>query len=278
MNIWVTEDQTPNLRLSFRVKKILDHGESEFQRCDVYDTHEYGRLMMLDDVVMLTEKDEFLYHEMMAHVPLCVHPDPKHVLVIGGGDGGTIREVARHPEVETITLVEIDQLVIDMARKHLPFTATGFNDPRVTVCVEDGIQYIRDRKNAFDVILIDSTDPVSFAEGLFHTDFYADVRDALTENGIMVAQTEYPLLLKNTVRQIYSALAEVFLLQFMYTGPVATYPTGLWSFGFASKRPHPLEDFNVERADRLNGRLRYYSADIHRSAFVLPPFIRELIR
>ncbi len=278
MNIWVTENQTPNLRLSFRVKRIVDHGESEFQRCDVYDTYEYGRLMMLDDVVMLTEKDEFFYHEMMAHVPLCVHPDPKKVLVIGGGDGGTIREVARHPEVQEITLVEIDQLVIDMAKKHMPFTAKGFDDPRVTTRVEDGIQFIRDRKNAFDIILIDSTDPVSFAEGLFHSDFYSDVRDALTENGIMVAQTEYPLLVKDTVRQIYSALAEVFPLRFMYTGIVPTYPTGLWSYGFASKGPHPLKDFKRERADRMENQLRYYSGGIHQSAFVLPPFIRDLIR
>lgn len=277
MNTWVTENQIKGLRISFQVREIIASETSGFQRIDIYETAAHGRLMMLDDVVMLTEKDEFLYHEMIAHVPLCVHPDPKRVLVIGGGDGGTIREIARHPEVTDITIVEIDERVVDLSRKHLPFVGCGFDDPRVTLHVADGIRYIQEHKNAFDVIFIDSTDPVSFAEGLFHTDFYTNVKDALTDNGIMVAQTEYPLLLPDTVKEIYAALNQVFPVCRMYTGFVSTYPTGLWSYAFASKGPHPLDDFQPERAKRMKGKLKYYSEDIHKAAFALPPFIRELL-
>ncbi|NOZ14181.1 MAG: polyamine aminopropyltransferase [Acidobacteria bacterium] len=277
MNIWVTEDQTENLRISFRVKTILDHAESKFQKCDIYDTFDFGRLMMLDNVVMLTERDEFFYHEMIAHVPLTVHPRPKRVLVIGGGDGGTIREVARHSEVEDITIVEIDKMVVDMSRKHLPFVACGFDDPRVTLHIADGIRFIQEQKNAWDIILIDSTDPVAFAEGLFHSDFYTSVREALTENGILVAQTEFPLLSRNLIRDIFSSLNQVFPVSRMYLAPVPTYPTGLWSFGFASKGPDPLRDFNVQRAAALAGKLKYYTGDTHRHALTIPPFIRELL-
>ncbi len=277
MNIWVTEDQTENLRISFRVKTILDHAESEFQKCGIYDTFDFGRLMMLDNVVMLTERDEFFYHEMITHVPLTVHPHPKRVLVIGGGDGGTIREVARHSGVEDITIVEIDKMVVDMSKKHLPFVACGFDDPRVTLHITDGIRFIQEQKNTWDVILIDSTDPVAFAEGLFHSDFYTSVRNALTENGILVAQTEFPLLSKNLIRDIFSSLNQVFPVSRMYLAPVPTYPTGLWSFGFASKGPDPLLDFKPERAAVLSGKLKYYTSDIHKNAFTLPPFIREML-
>lgn len=277
MSIWATENQTDNLRISFRVRSVLDQGESEFQKCDIYDTFDFGRLMMLDNMVMLTERDEFFYHEMIAHVPLTVHPDPKRVLVIGGGDGGTIREIARHSFVEDITIVEIDKMVVDMSKKHLPFVACGFDDPRVNLHIADGIAFIQEQKNAWDVILIDSTDPVSFAEGLFHTDFYTSVRDALTDNGILVAQTEYPFIQKKLVQEIFTSLDQVFPVNRMYLAPVPTYPTGLWSFGFASKGPDPIRGFKPERAEALSGQLKYYTADIHKSAFTIPPFIQELL-
>jgi spermidine synthase len=277
MNIWATEDQTDNLRISFRVRTVLDQGESEFQKCDIYDTFDFGRLMMLDSMVMLTERDEFFYHEMIAHVPLTVHPNPKRVLVIGGGDGGTIREIARHSFVEDITIVEIDKMVVDMSKKHLPFVACGFDDPRVNLHIADGIAFIQEQKNAWDVILIDSTDPVSFAEGLFHTDFYASVRDALTDNGILVAQTEYPFIQKKLVQDIFTSLDQVFPISRMYLAPIPTYPTGLWSFGLASKGPDPIRDFKPERAEALSGQLKYYTADIHKSAFAIPPFIQKLL-
>jgi spermidine synthase len=277
MNIWATEDQTDNLRISFRVRTVLDQGESEFQKCDIYDTFDFGRLMMLDNMVMLTERDEFFYHEMIAHVPLTVHPDPKRVLVVGGGDGGTIREIARHSFVEDITIVEIDKMVVDMSKKHLPFVACGFDDPRVNLHIADGIAFIQEQKNAWDVILIDSTDPVSFAEGLFHTDFYASVRDALTDNGILVAQTEYPFIQKKLVQDIFTSLDQVFPISRMYLAPVPTYPTGLWSFGLASKGPDPILDFKPERVEALSGQLKYYTADIHKSAFAIPPFIQKLL-
>ena len=277
MNLWFTENQTDNLRLSFRVKKLIDFRKSKFQSLAVYDTIEYGRLFTLDDFVMLTEKDEFVYHEMISHVALSCHPNPENILVIGGGDGGTIREIERHDRVKNITLVEIDEEVINISKKHLAFVACGFEDKRVKVYVEDGIEYIKNRKNEYDIIFIDSTDPVAFAEGLFRTDFYQFVYDALKKDGIMVAQTEYPFLKGDFIKQVYSSLKEVFPIVSPYLAFIPTYPTGMWSFAFASKKYHFINDLNPEFTKPFADRLKYYTPEIHKAAFALPPFIKKMI-
>ena len=276
MNLWFTEQQTDNLRLSFRIKEILDYRKSKFQTLAVYETYEYGKLFTLDDFVMLTEKDEFVYHEMISHVALSCHPNPENILVIGGGDGGTIREIERHSRVKNITLVEIDEEVVKISKEHLPFVACGFDDERVKVIIEDGIEYIKNHKNEFDIIFIDSTDPVSFAEGLFRTDFYKFVFDALKEDGIMVAQTEYPFLKGNFIKQVFSSLKEVFPIVSPYLASIPTYPTGLWSFAFASKKYHYIEHADFEHIKPFEKELKYYSPEIHKACFALPPFIKNM--
>jgi len=277
MNTWVTEEQTKNLKLSFRVKDILASEKSIYQKCVIYDTFEYGRLMTLDDMVMFTEKDEFVYHEMIAHVPLSVHPNPENILVIGGGDGGTVREILKHKSVKSVVLVEIDKMVIDLSKKFMPFTASCLDDNRVEVLVEDGIKYIQNQNNRFDVIIIDSTDPVSFAEGLFHHDFYNNVKNALKEDGIMVAQTESPFLNSDLIEKVYDALKVSFENRYMYLAHIPTYPSGMWSFSFATKKYNPITDI-VGHEQSFYKDLKYYSVDIHKSAFALPPFVKQIIK
>jgi len=277
MNLWFTENQTDNLRLSFRIKKLLAYRESKFQKLAVYDTFEYGKLFTLDDFVMLTEKDEFVYHEMISHVALNCHPNPENILVIGGGDGGTIREIEKHDRVKSITLVEIDEEVVKISKEFLPFVACGFEDKRVKVYIEDGIEYIKNHKNEFDIIFIDSTDPVAFAEGLFHTEFYQFVFEALKEDGIMVAQTEYPFLKGDFIKQVFSSLKEVFPIVSPYLASIPTYPTGLWSFAFASKKYHFIKNANFEYIKPFEKELKYYSPEIHKACFALPPFIKKLV-
>ncbi len=278
MNLWFTEEQTDSLRLSFKVKKVLDYRKSKYQTLAVYETEQYGRLFTLDNFVMLTEKDEFVYHEMISHVALSCHPSPENILVIGGGDGGTIREIERHSRVKKITLVEIDEEVVNISKQHLPFVACGFNDKRVKVIIEDGIKYIKEHKNEYDIIVIDSTDPVAFAEGLFHTEFYQYVFDALKEDGIMVAQTEYPFLKSDFFKQIYTSLKKVFPIVSPYFAFIPTYPTGMWSFAFASKKYHYLKDLNPNFISEFENELKYYSTEIHRGAFAIPPFLKKIIQ
>jgi len=275
MNTWTTEEQTNNLRLSFRVKNILASESSMFQKCVIYDTFEYGRLMTLDDMVMFTEKDEFVYHEMIVHTPLSVHPKPENILVIGGGDGGTVREVLKHETVQKVVLVEIDKMVVELSKKFMPFTANALENSKVEVLIEDGIQYIQNQKNKFDVIIIDSTDPVSFAEGLFHHEFYDNVKNALKEDGIMVAQTESPFLNQDLIGKVYSALKTSFQNRFMYLANIPTYPSGMWSFSFATKKYHPINDLKPNN-QKFHKNLKYYSKEIHKSSFTLPPFVKQL--
>ncbi|BBB32013.1 spermidine synthase [Thermotomaculum hydrothermale] len=277
MNLWFTENQTDNLRLSFRVKNLVEFRKSKFQTLAVYDTVEYGRLFTLDDFVMLTEKDEFVYHEMISHIALSCHPKPENILVIGGGDGGTIREIERHSRVKNITLVEIDREVVEISKKHLPFVACGFDDERVSVIIDDGIEYIKNHKNKFDIIFIDSTDPVAFAEGLFHTDFYKFVFDALKKDGIMVAQTEYPFLKGDFIKEVFSSLKQVFPIVSPYLAFIPTYPTGMWSFAFASKKYHYINDLNPEFTKDFAEKLKYYTPEVHKAAFALPKFVKDLI-
>ena len=192
MELWFTEHHTPNVRLSIKVDRQLYSGRSEFQRIDIFDSKEFGRFLTLDGYMMLTEMDEFIYHEMITHVPMCVNPDAHDILVIGGGDGGTVRELLRYPTVRHIDLVEIDELVVEVCKKYLPQTAGCLGDPRVTIHYEDGLKYVRHAEDAYDLIIVDSTDPFGPGEGLFTKEFYGNCYKALREDGIMVNQHESP--------------------------------------------------------------------------------------
>jgi spermidine synthase len=279
MEMWYTEKHSENVGITMKVTKTLFSGESEFQKLDIVETLEYGKMMLLDGLVMVTERDEFIYHDMIAHPALFTHPDPKKVLVIGGGDGGSIREIMKHPGVELAVLCEIDGLVIDKSIELLPSMACEIDgsNPRVKLHVDDGIAYIREHQNEFDVILIDSTDPIGPAVGLFEEDFYRVVHGALKADGIMVAQSESPFYHAEIQKKMYGNLRAVFPIVEMYQAFIPTYPSGLWSFAFASKKYHPVKDFDQDRAAARKFHTRYYNEDLHLGAFMLPTFARENI-
>lgn len=279
MDLWYTEKHSENVGITMKVTKTLFSGASEFQQLEIVETLEYGRMMLLDGLVMVTERDEFIYHDMIVHPALFTHPNPKKVLVIGGGDGGSIREIVRHPEVELAVLCEIDGLVIEKSIEFLPSMASAINGkhPRVKLHVDDGLAYIRDHRNEFDVILVDSTDPIGPAVGLFEEDFYQLVFSALKEDGIMVAQSESPFYHADIQKNMYRNLRAVFPVVEMYQAFIPTYPSGFWSFAFASKKYHPVRDFDRDRAAARDFHSRYYNEDLHLGAFMLPTFARENI-
>lgn len=275
MNVWFTEYQNENLTIGCRVSKTLHFEKTPYQRILVVDTPLFGRMLLLDDVIQTTVADEFVYHEMITHVGLNTLPDPRRVLVIGGGDGGSVREILRHKSVEKVTLVEIDRGVVDAARKYLPEISCGLDDPRAEVIIDDGIKHVREHKNTYDMIIVDSTDPVGPAEGLFGASFYRDVREALTETGLFVAQTESPFYNKSLISRIFGELRSIYPVVRLFTASIPTYPGGLWSFTMGSKKYDPLHMDTVSVPDM---NLRYYSPEIHRTCFVLPPFVRELVK
>lgn len=273
MELWYTEDQTSSIRLSCRVKETLHRAKTKYQDLAIIDTVPYGRMLVLDGMVMTCMADEFVYHEMISHVPLFCHPDPKDVLVIGGGDGGAIREIVKH-QVRRAVLVEIDGEVIESSQKFLPEIAGGLKDPRVEIRVEDGISYLKERQGEFDVILVDSTEPIGPAAGLFSKDFYASAFNALRSDGILVAQTESPFINQEILIQSYKGMKASFAKVETYLVSIPTYPSGLWSFTMASKKYDPLLD---QRQPQQGFVSKYYTAELHKSCFVLPRFVQELL-
>ena len=275
MDLWVEERHRDFYGTRFRCKKILFSGKSSFQYIDVVETQGHGRMLLNDGIVMLSEKDEFVYHEMMAHVPLFVHPNPQKVLIIGGGDGGVAREVLRHDSVTSCFLVEIDQLVVDVSKEYFPKIASSFKDPRLKLCVEDGVQFVKKTQEVFDVVMVDSTDPFGPAADLFSEGFYKNLQSLLSEQGIVVVQSESPFFEIETQKFILQSLSSSFPGVSLYHYHNTVYPGGMWSFSFASKGLCPLKDFKEERVRRVNWNLNYYNAEIHRAAFAHPEFMKR---
>ena len=275
MEVWFTEKQTPNLAISLRVNKVLCSEQTPFQKLAILDTVEFGRMLTLDNVIQTTVKDEFVYHEMITHVGLNTHPNPRQVLVIGGGDGGSIREVVKHRQVEKARMVEIDGRVIEAAKEFLPELSCGYADPRVEIMVDDGIKHVKDHQDAYDMIVVDSTDPVGPAEGLFNEAFYQNVHGALKEDGLFVAQTESPFFNRKLIKDIHQVLRGIFPIVRLYMVYIPTYPGGMWTFTMGSKSHDPVQ---AALDDLGNFNNKYYSPAVHRSAFVLPPFVEELVK
>lgn len=273
MNVWFTEDQGPGLRISCQVSKTLYLQKSPYQEVAVYETPSFGRLLALDDVIQTTERDEFIYHEMLVHVPMFVHGMARRVLIIGGGDGGCVREVLKHPLVELVKLVEIDEEVTKAARQFLPGIAGSLSDPRVQIEFRDGIQYIKDTQEKFDVIIIDSTDPTGPAVGLFASDFYRAAANALNDGGVFTAQTESPFYNIDLIQNVQKSLREIFPEVALYLATVPTYPGGLWSFSIATKGPA----LPGEPLIPISFKTKYYNAAVHQAAFALPEFLREKV-
>ena len=280
MDLWFSELHTPNAKFSIRVDRQLYNGQSEFQRIDVFDSKEFGRFLTLDGYMMLTEKDEFIYHEMITHVPMAVHPNARRILVIGAGDGGVIRELCRYDKVEQIDMVEIDPLVVEVCKKYLPQTACRLEDPRVHIYYEDGLKFVRTAEDAYDLIIVDSTDPFGPGEGLFTKEFYGNCYKALHEDGIMVNQHESPFYENDAaaMQRAHKRIVESFPISRVYQAHIPTYPSGHWLFGFASKEYHPVQDLNAVRWNMLGLTTRYYTTLLHVGAFALPAYVEEMLR
>lgn len=276
MELWYTEKQTPNVGITCKISETLHTEQTKFQDMAVINTEQFGRMLVLDGMVMTTIKDEFVYHEMISHVALNTHPNPENVLVIGGGDGGAIREVIKNPKVKKATLVEIDGRVIEVSKQYLPEIAIALEgNPKVEVLVDDGIAHIKNKKAAYDVILVDSTEPIGPAEGLFALEFYRNISEALKEDGIMVAQTESPFFNDDLIRRVFKDISSVFPITKLYLASIPTYPSGLWSFTMGSKRWDPEE---VDESKIPEISTKYYTPEIHKSIFRLPKFVRDLLK
>ena len=280
MELWFTEMHTDNVKYSIKVDKQLYSSQSEFQRIDIFESKEFGRFLTLDGYMMLTEKDEFIYHEMIVHVPMSVHPNVKNVLVIGGGDGGTVRELTRYSDIENIDLVEIDEEVVSCCKKYLQQTACGFDDERVHVYYEDGLKFVRRYVNEYDLILVDSTDPFGPGEGLFTKEFYGNCFKALKEDGIMVNQHESPFYPNDAqaMQRAHKRIVDSFTISRVYQAHIPTYPSGHWLFGFASKKYDPIKDQDIARWKARGIRTRYYNEQLHKGAFALPNYVEDLLK
>lgn len=280
MNLWVTEQEADHVRTGWAVTEVLFSGRSEFQTVDVVETKAYGTMLLLDGLVMLTDADEFIYHEMISHIPLCLHPEPKRVIVIGGGDGGTVREILKHKTVEEVILCEIDHMVIEQSKKFFPKVAEclepGF-DSRVKVRVGDGVAFVKEFKNEVDVILIDSTDPIGPGEGLFSREFYRNVATALRKGGLMAAQSESPWFSKEALGRIHRNISAGFKHRRSYVAPIPTYPRGSWSWTVAAQDAINPSKFNLERFAVVENSLQYLTRDLMTGAFALPKFYQEKI-
>ncbi|MFA5929098.1 MAG: polyamine aminopropyltransferase [Candidatus Margulisiibacteriota bacterium] len=282
---WISENQLfenglSDIKLSLRVKKHLYSKRSDYQQVEIFDTWGYGRVLQLDGVMQTTEKDEFVYHEMITHVPLLTHPAPKKHLVIGGGDGGASREALKHP-LDISYLVDIDEDVVSSSKQYLSKIGSEFENPRLKVNCTDGIQFMRDRKKEFDVISVDSTDPIGPAVGLFSKEFYQDVFNALTDDGIMACQSESPFYYPNFIHDLHIKLGEIFPVVRLYTAVIPTYPGAYWSWTLASKKHDPLDLPLAELQQRMARRkingLKWFSPEIYKSSFILPPFVQQLL-
>lgn len=279
MELWYTEQHTDNVRFSIKVDKCLHTDQSEFQRIDVFHSMEFGNFFTLDGLMMVTEKDEFIYHDMIVHVPMATNRKIKNVLVIGAGDGGTVRELTRYNTIEKIDMVEIDKMVVDVCRKFFPQTACKLDDPRVKLYFEDGLKFVRSKENSYDLIIVDSTDPFGPGEGLFTKEFYGNCYKALKEDGILVNQHESPYYQEyaKSMQRAHKRIRELFPVCRVYQAHIPSYPSGHWLFGFASKTYDPLIDIDQQAWNSLGLTTKYYNTEIHKGCFALPNYVLELL-
>ncbi len=260
--------------LKVKITKSLEKIKSEFQEIEVVESESFGKILLIDGIIMLTEADEFCYHEMIAHVPLCVHPKTQKVLVIGGGDGGTVREILKHDNVKGVDVCEIDEKVIEISKRHFPYLADSFNDPKVKIYCEDGNKFIKAHKGEYDIIIVDSSDPIGPAEVLFRREFYEAMYQALKDDGVVVTQAESFFYHQKIIKSLFSFIKDIYPISEYYYTLVPTYPSGVIGFTFCSKKYHPTNNFDETEALKLTD-LRYYNKDIHKAAFNLPTFAQD---
>lgn len=272
---WATEI-FKDTALSYKIKNKLYSKKSKFQHIEIYKTQGHGNLMVLDGCFMLTEKEEFVYHEMLVHIPLFAHPNPENILVIGGGDGGTVREVLKHKCVKSVDFVEIDEEVYNVSKIYFKTLTKGLEkDKRLHFLFGDGIKFVKGKNNNYDVILIDSTDPSDISGGLFSTEFFMDVHKALKKDGIMVMQSESPFYVSDVVSNVQKRLRKIFKNVSLYLAYIPVYPSGCWSFSCGSKK-YSLDVIRNKKSV-IKG-LKYYNPDLHKSILALPQFVLDLIK
>ena len=272
MNLWFSELHTKGSGLVLKVKKYLYSGNSPYQKIDIFESEDYGKVLVLDGLVMITERDEFIYHEMLTHPAMRIHPNPQSILIIGGGDGGTAREALRYSEVKRAVLVEIDEMVVELSKKYLGEISSAYNDPRLEVVIQDGIEFVKNCNERFDVIFLDTSDPVGPAEALYRKDFYQSLKKCLKKNGIISAQTESPWVQKETVKKLYREIKDIFNDKIIYLAHIPTYPGGIWSFMLLGER---IELYEIKRP--IPGKTRYYNDEIHSSMSALPEYFKHEI-
>ena len=279
MEMWFSEFHTPDVKHSIRVNRQLFSRQSDYQRIDIFETPEFGRVLTLDGNVMLTERDEFIYDEMIVHVPMAVHPNVRRVLVIGGGDGGVARELSYYKEIEEIDVVEPDEVFVDVCKKFFPDNARGLDDPRVNVYYQDGLRFLRNKTEEYDLIINDATDPFGHTEGLFTKEFYGSCYKALKEDGIMVYQHGSPFYDedKEECMKMHRKAFRAFPVSRVYQAHIPTCSSGYWLFGFASKKYHPLNNLRVKEWKKLHIKTRYYTTNLHRGAFMLPKYLEDML-
>lgn len=277
---WQTEYINDNYGQTYRLKRKIVSKKSPYQKIELVETFEYGKMLLLDGAVQTTEKDEFIYHEMLTHPALLAHPEPKRVLIIGGGDGGTLRRVLEHP-VEEAIMVEMDRTVVELSRTHLTsISEQAFEDERATIVIDDGFNFLKKEKKKFDLILVDSTDPVGEATVLFSEDFYQLAFSSLNEEGIIVTQSGSVFYQLDEVRQAFSNLKKVFPHVYVYLASIPTYPGSLWSFTLGSKlHLPPLIPLSVKEDRMIERKIktRYYNLEVDLAAFALPTFLKEAL-
>ncbi|MGN0855707.1 MAG: polyamine aminopropyltransferase [Kiritimatiellia bacterium] len=279
MELWYTDQHTKDCRFSMKVLRQIASQKSDNEVIEILDTVEYGRVLVLDGELFLTEKDEFIYHEMLAHVPMAVHPNVRSVLVIGAGDGGTVRELIKYRSICRIDVVQPDKDLFTLAMAHLGFCSSAFRDKRVHIHVEEGLRFVRGQVNEYDLIIVDSADPYGPAEGLFTREFYGNCWKAMHADGILINQHESPFYSghSQTVQRAHKHIATAFDISMLYQAHIPSYPSGHWLFGFASKKYHPLKDLHAKRWNQYKIRTRYYNPDLHKGCFALPNYVRELL-
>ena len=279
MELWFSENHTEDVKLSLRVNRQLYSKRSDYQRIDVFDTPEFGRVLALDGNIMLTERDEFIYDEMIVHVPMAVHPGIAKVLVIGAGDGGVVRELTRYEQIKRIDLVEMDELVVEACRQYLPDNACRLDDERVHIYFENGLKFIRRCEEEYDLIIVDSNDPFAPSEGLFTREFYGNCYKALKKDGIMVNQQGSPFYAEDAhaMQRSHKRIASTFPISRVYQAHIPTYAAGYWLFGFASKKFHPIDDLDSTAWNAHHLRTRYYTTRLHVGAFYLPAFLERML-
>jgi spermidine synthase len=276
-----TETLYPFYGQTFGKAQVLHLQSTDQQVIEVFENRLLGHVMTIDGIVQTTEKDEFIYHEMLTHVPLFAHPNPKKVLIIGGGDGGILREVLKHKTVEQVTLVEIDQEVINIAKTYFPNHSNGaFDDPRARIIIDDGVKFVNETSEKFDVVISDSTDPYGAAESLFGSDFYTAIRNCLSEKGVFVAQNGVPFYQIDELKDTAERFAPLFNSRTFFTAAVPTYVGGIMAFAWGSNTPSLLKvslEELIASYEESGIETRYYTPEMHLASFALPKYLLDAI-